>query len=56
MQATELVIKATVCFSKGGVNTSTINSYPTSVGMSVLVRGQSIIHNYFNYFKENYYV
>ncbi len=37
MQGTELVIKATVCFAKGGVNISTINSYPASVGMSVLM-------------------
>ena len=43
MQGTELVIKATVCFGKGGVNISTINSYPTSVGMSVLGCGQSMI-------------
>jgi len=43
MQGTELVVKATVCFAKGGVNISTINSYPASVGMSVLVCGQSIV-------------
>jgi len=43
MQVTELVVKATVCFAKGCVNISTINSYPASVGMCVLVCGQSVI-------------
>ena len=48
MQGTEFVVKATVCFAKGGVNISTKNSYPVSAGMSVLVRGQSfIIPNFF---------
>jgi hypothetical protein len=50
MQATELVIKANMCSSKRDVSTSTINSYSTSVRMSILARGQSVIHNYFNYF------
>ena len=39
MQGTELVVKATVCFGKGGVNISTKNSYPASAGTSVLVYG-----------------
>ncbi len=54
MQGTELVVKATVCFAKGGVNISTINSYPASVRMSVLVCGQSIV--ILNFLKEDYYV
>ena len=54
MQGTELVVKATVCFAKGGVNTSTINSYPASVRMSVLMCGQSIV--ILNFLKEDYYV
>ncbi len=48
MQDTELVVTAILCFASGGVNISTKNSYPVSVGMSVLVRGQSfIIPNFF---------
>ena len=31
MQGIELVVKATVCLVIGGVNISSINSYPTSV-------------------------
>jgi hypothetical protein len=54
MQGTELVVKATVCFAKGGVNTSTTNSYPASVRMSVLVCSQSIV--ILNFSKEDYYV
>jgi len=46
MRGTELVVKATVYFAKGGVNISTINLYPASVGMSFLVCGQSI-NSYF---------
>jgi hypothetical protein len=48
MQVTELVVKTTVRFAKGCVNISTINSYPASVGMYVLVCGQSMI--IFNFF------
>jgi len=46
MQGTELVVTATLCFASGGFNVSTKNSYPDSVGMSVLVYGQSI-NSYF---------
>ncbi len=53
MQGTEFVVKATVCFTIGGVNISTINSYLASVGMSLLVWPK---HSYFNFLKEDYYV
>jgi len=56
MQATGLVINATMCLAKGDFNILTINSYLTYVEMSVLISGQSIIHSYFNYFKEDYHV
>ena len=46
MQGTELVVKATVCFAKGGVRISAKNSYPASAGTSVLVCGQSV-NSYF---------
>ena len=46
MQGIELVVKATVYFAIGGVNILSINSYPTSVGMSVLVWPK---HGYFNF-------
>ena len=55
MQTTELVIKENMCFSIRDVNTSTINLFPTFLEMSVLVRNPSIIYNYFNYLKEDYY-
>ena len=47
MQGTELVVKATMCFAKAGVNISTTNPYLASVGMSVLVWPK---HDYFNFF------
>ena len=43
MQGTEFIVKATVCFAIGGVNISTINSYPASVRMNVLVCGRSTV-------------
>lgn len=54
MQNTELVVKAILCFANGGVNISTIKSYPASVGMSFLVCGQSTAFQLF--FKEDCYV
>jgi hypothetical protein len=50
MEGTELVVKATVCFANGGFNISAKNSCPASVGMSVLVCGQNIIHNFLTLF------
>jgi hypothetical protein len=47
MQGTESVVKANVCFAVGGVDISSINSYPASAGTSVLVCGQNINHNFF---------
>ena len=47
MQGTEFIVKASVCFGIGGVNISTINSYPASVGMSVRVWPK---HDDFNFF------
>jgi len=46
MQGTELVVKATVCFAKGGFNVSKKNSCPASAGTGVLVCDQSI-NSYF---------
>jgi len=43
MQDTELVVTATLCFASGGFSHSTKNSYPGSVGTSVLVCGQSMV-------------
>jgi len=43
MQDTELVVTATLCFASGGFHISTKNSYPGSVGTSVLVCGQSMV-------------
>ncbi len=37
MQSTELVVKVTMFFAVGGVNISSTNSYPASVGMNVLL-------------------
>jgi hypothetical protein len=54
MYDTELIVKATMCFTKGGINISMINSYPASVGMSVLVRDQSMV--ILTFLKEDYYV
>jgi hypothetical protein len=56
MQGTELVVTAPLCFTSGGFHISTKNSNPTSVGMLVLVCGQSMIHNHVTLFKEDYYV
>jgi len=49
MQNTELVVTATLCLASGGVHISMKNSNPASVGMSVLVCGQSI-NSYFSTF------
>jgi len=49
MQDTELVIMAALCIASGDFHISTGNSYTASAGTSVLVCGQSIIHNYFNF-------
>jgi hypothetical protein len=48
MQDTELVIRAALCCASGGFHISKKNSYPNSA--SVLVCGQSIIHNYYTLF------
>ena len=50
MQDTELVVTAALCIAGGGFHISTKDSYPGSAGTSVLVCGQSIIHNHFNSF------
>jgi len=56
VQDTELVVTAILSFTSGGFHISTKNSYPASAGTSVLVCGQSMIHNYLKSFKEDYYV
>ena len=50
MKETELVVTATLCSAGGGFHISKEISYPASAETSVLVCGQSIIHNYFNFF------
>jgi hypothetical protein len=55
MWAAELWWK--LCASQVKISNISINSsYPAFVGTGVLVCGQSIIHNYRNLFKEDYYV
>ena len=54
MQGIELVVKATVCFAKGGVNISSINSYSTSVGTSFLACAQNTVT--LTFLKKEYYV
>ena len=49
MQDTELVVTATLCFASGDFHISTDNQYPASAGTRVLVCGQSVIDNYFNF-------
>jgi len=56
MQNTELVVTTTLCLASGGPHISTENSNIVSAGTSALVCGQSMIHNYFALFKEDYYV
>ncbi len=51
MSGTELVVTATLCFASGVFRISTNNSYSASVGTRVLVCGQSVICNYFNFFE-----
>jgi len=53
MQDKELVANATLCLVGGSFHISTKNSNPASVGMLVLVCGQSVIHNYLYSFKED---
>ncbi len=48
MQGTALVIMASLCLASVGFYISKKNSYPGSI--SVLVCGQSIIHNHSNSF------
>jgi len=50
MQDTELVVRLALCFASGGFYISTKNSCPRSVGTSVLVCGQSMIHNHLTLF------
>jgi hypothetical protein len=50
MQETELAVTAALCSASGSFHISKKISYPASAGKSVLVCGQSIIHNYFNFF------
>jgi len=50
MRDTELVVTATLCIASGVFHISTNNSYPAFAGMKVLVCGQGIIQNYFNFF------
>jgi hypothetical protein len=50
MQGTELVVTAPLCFTSGSFYISMKISYPPSAGTSVLVCGQSIIHNHSNSF------
>jgi len=54
IQSTELAVRVTLCFAKGGINISTINSYPAFVGMSVFVCGQKVV--ILTFLKEDYYV
>ena len=46
MQNTKLVVTMTLCFTSRGFHISAKIPYPASAGTSVLVCGQSMIHNY----------
>ena len=50
MHDTELVVRKAYCFAGGRFHVSAKNSNPASEGMLILVRGQSITHNYSNAF------
>jgi len=51
MLGTELVVTETLCFASGVFHISPNNSYSASAGTRVLVCGQSVISNYFNFFE-----